>query len=410
MPVKCIAAIAVGFLTSALHAGTPDPAQILKKAQEAARHIQAVSYDVDLKTEGALAQSIRSQQGKVTMVRPTGSEFLKARVRDARETPGLELISDGSSICMIDHQTRQYVVSTGMRARRALGKQGTLLLREFVSDNAYADDIAAPKATYLGTDTVAGVECDVVSVVRSEGKMEVRWYLGKADALPRRVERTVFLSDEAGGGKLTMTLSNLVVDPPLSDDLFSTQPPPGYTRTTLPGAPRPVDPDELSMPRPLEEIPTGIYEPERPTTYLLEVGTQAPDWSLKTPDGTTVTLSGLRGRVVILVFWATWSRDCRAALPGAQKLAEHYRGKPVALYAINVLEPGDPVKFMQAAGYTLGLLLNGDDTAVAYGAHKLPVFYVISPEGKVLLAESGKDLPDKIKEVVDQALKDLDRK
>src|SRR5215216_6092623 len=61
----------------------------------------------------------------------------------------------------------------------------------------------------------------------------------------------------------------------------------------------------------------------------VDLGSAAPDWQLKTVEGETVTLSALRGKVVVLDFWANWCGPCRKLEPLFDELARGYQSKPV---------------------------------------------------------------------------------
>jgi thiol-disulfide isomerase/thioredoxin len=62
----------------------------------------------------------------------------------------------------------------------------------------------------------------------------------------------------------------------------------------------------------------------------------APDFTLADLNGSTVTLSGLKGQIVVLDFWATWCGPCVEALVHLQELHEGYAGRGVIILAINV--------------------------------------------------------------------------
>src|SRR4029453_8947897 len=66
------------------------------------------------------------------------------------------------------------------------------------------------------------------------------------------------------------------------------------------------------------------------------VGDAAPDWRLKTVGGDTVALAALRGRVVVLDFWAHWCGPCRKLAPQFDQLAREYQSRPVQFFTISV--------------------------------------------------------------------------
>ena len=71
---------------------------------------------------------------------------------------------------------------------------------------------------------------------------------------------------------------------------------------------------------------------------------RAPDPAYKTLDGHTQKLSALRGKVVVVNFWATWCAPCQEELPRLSKLAADYSGKPVSFVLVSIDEPKDRAK------------------------------------------------------------------
>ncbi|MCX8046846.1 MAG: redoxin domain-containing protein, partial [Anoxybacillus gonensis] len=68
----------------------------------------------------------------------------------------------------------------------------------------------------------------------------------------------------------------------------------------------------------------------------IHIGMKAPDFSLQTIDGKVIQLSQLRGKVVIVNFWATWCPPCRAEMPDMQTFYERYE-KQIEIVAVNVM-------------------------------------------------------------------------
>src|SRR5262245_25288325 len=66
------------------------------------------------------------------------------------------------------------------------------------------------------------------------------------------------------------------------------------------------------------------------------VGAAAPDWRLKTVEGETVALSELRGKVVVLDFWANWCGPCHKLTPLFDQLAHEYQNQPVRFFTLSI--------------------------------------------------------------------------
>ena len=71
----------------------------------------------------------------------------------------------------------------------------------------------------------------------------------------------------------------------------------------------------------------------------VEAGPTAPDFSLTTLAGQTVTLEQYRGKVVLLDFWATWCPPCRMTIPLLIKLQEKYRDEGLVILGISIDDP-----------------------------------------------------------------------
>jgi peroxiredoxin len=107
----------------------------------------------------------------------------------------------------------------------------------------------------------------------------------------------------------------------------------------------------------------------------LAVGTPAPDWTLPTPDGTKVSLSGYAGKVVVLDFWGTWCPFCLKAMPQIQKLHEGVQGQGgVVVVGLNTENDpsADPAGFMRQKKYTYGLVLNAEKVTRAVPGVRVP--------------------------------------
>lgn len=123
-------------------------------------------------------------------------------------------------------------------------------------------------------------------------------------------------------------------------------------------------------------------------------GKPALDFTLPTNDGPTVTLSTLRGKVVVLSFWATWCEPCREEWPSLIKVARHYADKDVVLLAINVDDADTQRRelatfFAQLPDARPYTLLGDDAVGSAYKVRLLPVLYVVDRNGMIAAQSTG---------------------
>jgi peroxiredoxin len=109
----------------------------------------------------------------------------------------------------------------------------------------------------------------------------------------------------------------------------------------------------------------------------------APDFTLQDLSGKKVTLSDLKGSVVLLEFWATWCPPCRASVPGIERLHRAYDGKGLKVLAISFDEGGwDKVKdFVAEHKITYSVLKGTDDVSAKYRVRMIPAAYLVDKQG-----------------------------
>src|ERR1700682_6070766 len=118
----------------------------------------------------------------------------------------------------------------------------------------------------------------------------------------------------------------------------------------------------------------------------LRPGTGKPTPPLARADlaGKSVDLNDLRGRVVLVNFWATWCEPCREEMPSVARLQAKLKGKPFEVLAVNFGETNDKVaEFVRKEGWSVPVLLDPDkETAGAWGAKGLPMTFLVDARGR----------------------------
>jgi thiol-disulfide isomerase/thioredoxin len=142
------------------------------------------------------------------------------------------------------------------------------------------------------------------------------------------------------------------------------------------------------------------------------IGIAAPGFELKTPEGKTVSLQSLRGKVVVLEFWTSWCGYCKRAAPAIQRIHDKYKDKPVEVWAVNAGERGEDkkskaIEFIKKNGYTYRVLLEGDAVKQSYEVKGFPTVFVIGADGKVVHKQRGfgGNAEKAITDAVEKALK-----
>jgi thiol-disulfide isomerase/thioredoxin len=120
-------------------------------------------------------------------------------------------------------------------------------------------------------------------------------------------------------------------------------------------------------------------------------GTAAADFTLQSLDGKTYKLSEMKGKPVLLDFWATWCGPCRKSMPALEKVAKDYKDQGLMVLGVNAGEERDLVtEFMKTTPMAYPGVLAGDSSVLKdYQVSALPTFVLIGGDGKIVAYESG---------------------
>lgn len=112
----------------------------------------------------------------------------------------------------------------------------------------------------------------------------------------------------------------------------------------------------------------------------------APSFALKDLNGNEVRLNDLRGKIVLLSFWATWCPPCREEMPSMEKLYRKFKDKDFTMLAINLREDGRKVKaFKEKIGLSFPIPLDSNGAVGSdYGIASIPTTYLVDREGYVI--------------------------
>jgi len=116
------------------------------------------------------------------------------------------------------------------------------------------------------------------------------------------------------------------------------------------------------------------------------IGQPAPDFTLADLSGKMVSLADLRGKVVIVNFWATWCPPCRAEMPSMESLHRELGDEGLVLLAINIEKDGRKSVPTFLAGSPQSFPILFDDQEVVqkrYGVFKFPESFVIRKDGTI---------------------------
>jgi DsbE subfamily thiol:disulfide oxidoreductase len=119
--------------------------------------------------------------------------------------------------------------------------------------------------------------------------------------------------------------------------------------------------------------------------------TRAPDFNLKDAVGGIASISGNRGNLMLVNFWATWCGPCRDEMPSMEQLSRSFGGQGFTVLGINQRESaGQVLRFMKTHGLNFRAPLDTDGrVAIAYRVYGIPATYLIDGAGQALGMKAG---------------------
>lgn len=138
----------------------------------------------------------------------------------------------------------------------------------------------------------------------------------------------------------------------------------------------------------------------------IKIGQMAPEISLPNASDSVVNLSSLKGKVVLIDFWASWCGPCRASNPFVVKLYNSYKSKGFEVYGVSIDEKKS--SWLKAIKHDNITYTQVNDKAgwyakvtEVYGVNEIPSTFLVDKNGKIIaISLEGKDLEDKINELL----------
>lgn len=123
----------------------------------------------------------------------------------------------------------------------------------------------------------------------------------------------------------------------------------------------------------------------------LKVGQPVPAFETRLLDGKALSAAALKGKVVLVVFWATWCPTCRKELPQLQKLYERHSGKGFEILALSIdAESIEAEEFWKDHDYRFSVAMRTPEHSNVFGAIKgPPTFFLVDRQSTLRFTHRG---------------------
>jgi len=219
----------------------------------------------------------------------------------------------------------------------------------------YADSIV-----YIGRERIGDEELDLIWLRMFKGQRIRCFWVSPEDHLPRRLVDSIQIAPPQVVREERW--SKIKINEDIPDERFKWKPPEGWRE---------------------------VREPE-PGELLIKPGERAPDFSLKSASGGTISLSDFRGKAVILFFWKVGCPPCREIFSDMQRLYEKFKDKGLVILGFDCVDDKKiALDYMREHSITFPMVLDTSERAMRvqseeYGSNAWPTLFVIDRKGKIV--------------------------
>jgi len=362
------AAVAAPPIRSGAAAGPSDARAVLERVTRTYRGLTSFAFDATVNVEMLRAGQRSSFDFHYVAA---GAKPNRFRVEMDNPMMGATMVSDGKSVVLFSNQLQQYTRKPAPRAVAGPDTVGRLAGPNSPIAQYYHLLRGLTDARWVRAEPVTlggrAVECDVIAAdyqhppgLNATYSPTFLW-VERERALVLRESTFVHVeaADTTGPSEMSQSTSYVTArtNQVLPESLFAFRPPAGAKEVqSFPGE-QTVD---LS-------------------------GQKAFDFTLADLSDKPVKLSSLRGKVVILDFWATWCGPCRIEMPSVQKLHEEFGSKGLVVLGVDYgEEPGRVRTFLAKNPYTFRILMDRDQSVgTRYQVNGIPSLFVIDRTGTI---------------------------
>lgn len=298
---------------------------------------------------------------------------------------GGSLISDGTTLITYLPMVKKYTATTAPKSLTDILDpmlQGLILQGlPFGHEVLFGPDIAA--AVRKGPSTISYVgTSDVGGTAAHQLKVDGQQFAGNIWIASG--EQPLLLKSE-----VALNLSAMPAD--MAEQLQITE----FRRTTVYRdwkINQPIAASTFQFQPPADVEKVDSFVPKRASSQPSPLlGQPAPDFTLKDLTGQEVSLSSLRGKIVVIDFWATWCPPCVKGLPIVASVTSAFKDKDVVFYAINVREDVPTITaFLKSKSLDIPVLLDSEGAiGQLYGVSGIPQSYIIDKAGIIRAAHRG---------------------
>ena len=366
----------------------PDGQALFEQAQAAAKSFHSLQYSAEMTTEAGMPAGPMKTVTEVAYLHP-GKTRMEIKTGNFRILD----VCDGETIWIYNSMDKQYA-----RTPAAQGPAAVVALMGFNLPELSSIDMTYKTA---GEETIEidgqKHECWVVetqiggfnvpSVQKGQappkvsGAMMTSWIDKK---LGIDVQFTFAMQMRMGTQDIEMhqkvVKKNIKIDQPVDQALFTFTPPPGAKE--------------------VKELKLFGATTSKPNL----AGKPAPGFEVKSLAGETFSLAALKGKTVLLDFWATWCGPCRKSMPVLEKISRELKNSDLLILGVNTGEERDVVEeFLKKTPLDYPAVLSGESGIESYGVTAYPTFILIGRDGKIIANEAGFSGEEQLRQMIEKA-------